>query len=989
MDVPSAHGSRVSDPEPDLLEPARQVRWRVPELALVLSDRAAAQARRSGDAALRLRAESLALFASNRLGRSVAVAGRALAAVRDADASPYVGTALELRVELACCARRAGSYDTAARVLEPVLDRERVDPELRAHALIEHAASLPVHRRAAESVAALDEAERLYAAATDIDRDSALLLRARVHAGRACHHRRHAEPAAATEAAEAGVALLDRLGDATTDSGEVRGLLVLEHVQALLDMGRHGEAVPAAEPFLARPLRAASAGPAGWLGLALATRVHTPGGEHRSAAAQLGEALSGAERHGLVDLQAELNNTLSYLHDRAENPREALRCLRAAYAAERSWRTSVHGARLRLAEEFPGVARSLPGQDAPARQAGRPEHAGETDREEGSDRNGSPVRSGPVVPMQKRKSEATASSARDSGTSPDESAHHAAQRLMASLSRRNADAGTPDERQPEERAGRRRAGRRRAVDDVAHAAEPSTGGRRHRPEPAGAVRRADGEIAGEPAGAAAGDPAQSPEQEIGDHGDRRYGSHGGTGLGPDVPPGDNDVPFPSGDDPSPGRGVLPYPDAFDDEPGSGTTADEPWLDAPADGPGVSAVAEDRTPSGGARARRPAADVPDQAAHPGSPAPDVTTIMPVIPGLAGESGAGESGAGAGSAGTVGWPPVGEDPEVTGHDDEPSASRSRPDEVLTSGSRDDPELPGVEDLPVCGSTGAGEPHFPAASDVSGIEPGPVSPGPGDETPSRRATGKTLAEIRAALSARDGALGGAADTAPSSSQDTDPVDRGASGVTGTARRGARHAEPFGSGGETTDPPLTGRQAAADFLARHRSLLEDLPVISVNDPAEGASVLPFEEHAGAGDAGSASIGVEPAGGGLPDRDIAAEDPSASGDDPDEQPSDEEAPDEAAPAPEHSADVGLADLLAEALVAYRSGRATSAEPDTASPEPPPRPRHSATGSRSRSGDEPAISSTEDGRRRAAGARHRHAAESAADSPQVWTPPVY
>lgn len=67
----SVHGLPPGDAAQDLLDPAWQMRWRVPELALVLSDRAVAQARRTGDRALRLRAEVLALFTTNRqIGRA-------------------------------------------------------------------------------------------------------------------------------------------------------------------------------------------------------------------------------------------------------------------------------------------------------------------------------------------------------------------------------------------------------------------------------------------------------------------------------------------------------------------------------------------------------------------------------------------------------------------------------------------------------------------------------------------------------------------------------------------------------------------------------------------------------------------------------------------------------------------------------------------------------------------------------------------------------
>jgi hypothetical protein len=351
----SARGSRLSDAAQDLLEPARQMRWRVPELALMLSDRAVAEARRTGDRALRLRAEALALFASNRLGRGVQATARAIAAVREAE-NAGDEIAADLRVELACCARGAGSHEVALRVLQPVLEREHIEPTVRADALLELVASLSVRRGESERAEALDEAERRYATATDLNRDTSRLLRARVLTARACHHRRDGDFEAAVEVAGAGLELLAGLGDPAADSGEIHARLVLERVHSLLDLGRRAEAVAAAAPVLHQPVRAASAGPSGWLRLALATRVHMPEGSHGTVVPMLNDAAAHAERHKLGGLQAEALSTLSHVHERCSEFPEALRCLRGAYAAERRWRSAVQTARIRLLEEFPLLA---------------------------------------------------------------------------------------------------------------------------------------------------------------------------------------------------------------------------------------------------------------------------------------------------------------------------------------------------------------------------------------------------------------------------------------------------------------------------------------------------------------------------------------------------------------------------------------------------------------------------------------------------------
>ncbi|MDA3646447.1 hypothetical protein LZ318_04350 [Saccharopolyspora indica] len=332
----------------------------------MLSDRAVALARRAGDQAARLRAEALALFASNRLGRGVPATGRALAAVRDAESAGDAEVTAELRVELAWCACAAGSPEVAARILRPVLEQERIEPSLRAHALLALAASMPVHQQDGSRTEALDEAERLYGAGEG-NRDIARLLQARVCAARAGHHRRLGEFAEATEAADAGLDQLHQLGDPAADSGEIRTRLVLERVQSLLELGHRPEAVTAAEKVLAEPVRAAAAGPVGWLGLALATRVHLPNGDHAAALRVLGDTAAISERHKLDGLLAEALNTLSQVHERGSEFPDALRALRGAYAADRRWRAAVHHARVRLLAEYPELSKCV---DVPRQSRG-------------------------------------------------------------------------------------------------------------------------------------------------------------------------------------------------------------------------------------------------------------------------------------------------------------------------------------------------------------------------------------------------------------------------------------------------------------------------------------------------------------------------------------------------------------------------------------------------------------------------------------------
>src|SRR5690349_24713445 len=113
------------------------LRWRAPELALVLGERAVALASTRRDEADRLRAESLVVFAGNRMGRGVRVADRAIDALKAAQAAGEHETGWLLRVELAACARSVGAPLTGFAAVTPVLEAPDVPAELRASALVQ------------------------------------------------------------------------------------------------------------------------------------------------------------------------------------------------------------------------------------------------------------------------------------------------------------------------------------------------------------------------------------------------------------------------------------------------------------------------------------------------------------------------------------------------------------------------------------------------------------------------------------------------------------------------------------------------------------------------------------------------------------------------------------------------------------------------------------------------------------------------------------
>ncbi|MDT7789571.1 MAG: hypothetical protein QOF58_7990 [Pseudonocardiales bacterium] len=340
-----------------LVVPAWMLRWRAPELALVLGERAVALASTRRDEADRLRAESLVVFAGNRVGRGVRIADRAIDALKAAEAAGEHETAWLLRVELAACARSVGAPLTGFAAVTPVLEAPDVPAELRASALVQASECLVTVGRGDEPTRALAEADQLYVADTTLDDDTRLLLRGLIRAVQAAQHRRWGDIAAAIGAAREGLDLLGRFADPSADSGQGMGRLTLELVLALMDANRLLDASEVGAPLLDRPVRAPSASTSGWLRLALATRVHLPAGRVALAREMLREAAASAERHQLDTLLAESLLALAHVHEVSGELADALTNLRAAHAAERRRARAVYAVRARLAAEFSGVHR--------------------------------------------------------------------------------------------------------------------------------------------------------------------------------------------------------------------------------------------------------------------------------------------------------------------------------------------------------------------------------------------------------------------------------------------------------------------------------------------------------------------------------------------------------------------------------------------------------------------------------------------------------
>ncbi|MGI5502182.1 hypothetical protein [Lentzea sp. CA-135723] len=340
-----------------LVVPAWMLRWRAPELALVLGERAVALASTRRDEADRLRAESLVVFAGNRVGRGVRVADRAIDALKAAEKAGEHETGWLLRVELAECARSVGAPLTGFAAVAPVLEAPDVPAELRASALVQASECLVTVGRGDEAALALAEADQLYVADTTLDEDARLLLRGLIRAVQAAQHRRWGDLAAAIGAAREGLDLLSRFSDLAADSGQGVARLTLELALSLMDANRLLDAADVGGPVLDRPVRAPSASDTGWLRLALATRVHLPAGRVALAREMLREAAASAERHQLDTLLAESLLALAHVHEVSGELADALTNLRSAHAAERRRARAVYAVRARLAAEFSGVHR--------------------------------------------------------------------------------------------------------------------------------------------------------------------------------------------------------------------------------------------------------------------------------------------------------------------------------------------------------------------------------------------------------------------------------------------------------------------------------------------------------------------------------------------------------------------------------------------------------------------------------------------------------
>ncbi|RZS31314.1 hypothetical protein EV193_1143 [Herbihabitans rhizosphaerae] len=302
----------------------------------------------------RLVAQGLVVEALVRLGRYADAVEPAVGALRWASGYLAAGG---LTVSLARCARVLGAGPVGVELLSTLIEADGHAAGVRGVAIAELVGCLGHLGHRDEMHAALAEADRLCASDPSDSPSVRLLRRAWVAVRAAAYRRRCGRAAGAVRAARVGFGLLDELDHPSDDGGDTRARLSLELVQALLDCGEVSLGLHTAEAMFRTPVRATSATAVCHLMLAIATRVYMPQGRLAHARALLAEADRFADRFSLDAVRADVLTVIAQLDEDAGDTAAALRAVRQAHAVGRRHVEAATAARLLLAEEF-GPGRS-------------------------------------------------------------------------------------------------------------------------------------------------------------------------------------------------------------------------------------------------------------------------------------------------------------------------------------------------------------------------------------------------------------------------------------------------------------------------------------------------------------------------------------------------------------------------------------------------------------------------------------------------------
>ncbi|MGH3494507.1 MAG: hypothetical protein ACRDRL_30490, partial [Sciscionella sp.] len=304
------------------------LRWQAPEVTLALTSQ---QPKDANAPAELVRFRGARLVAQCRLGQGLTAIAGLVSTLAAADTVGVADVREAMLLELAALAAPVGLPGAAVTAASLVLDSDEATPLARGAALLRLARSLtdPRHRAAVHD--ALGAAELVYSRCAAGQADTVGLAAAELRAVVPLHTarvaRRDGEGERALAEVRRGIALL---ADTERDSGLLRARLCLEEVSVLLDLGDQRQACERAEILLEQPIRALAAGPASWLALTLAARVHGPAGRPARTEICLRTAERLARRHRLDLPLGQALTGLAQLCEQSQRPSDALRYLREA-----------------------------------------------------------------------------------------------------------------------------------------------------------------------------------------------------------------------------------------------------------------------------------------------------------------------------------------------------------------------------------------------------------------------------------------------------------------------------------------------------------------------------------------------------------------------------------------------------------------------------------------------------------------------------------
>ncbi|OLT20687.1 hypothetical protein BJF78_35185 [Pseudonocardia sp. CNS-139] len=342
-----------------LLTSAAGLRWVRPDLTAAIADHVLEAAAIAGDEERWLEAAGWALHARSATGDGRETASDVIGSLSRWGRSALDGPAARrLRIELALVAAGAGEVESARGLLGPVVVDE-TEPELRAdlHCALARCAVEDAPDKVAGALRSATAAwTRVAGPAAEVGAASVALISAVVE-------RRGRRPDAAVDQAAEGLTRLERGrgdGPSGTPSGHLAAALAAEWISALLDAGRVDEAREGCVPLMSR--LAEPARPSRQLALLRLTvaRAVATGPQAGSSVGLLAQAAEDAATSDAPDLESVCRTALGALQEQTGHLETALETLRLGVNAERRDRTRMARFRSALQELPAGALRTEP-----------------------------------------------------------------------------------------------------------------------------------------------------------------------------------------------------------------------------------------------------------------------------------------------------------------------------------------------------------------------------------------------------------------------------------------------------------------------------------------------------------------------------------------------------------------------------------------------------------------------------------------------------